>query len=58
MLPTVDTLSLIVINYLHFYLLTLSIPEKELDPGFAIIRGAFKLGELVPPQYNLGEDQN
>lgn len=57
MLPTLDTLALVGINHLHVYLLTLRILEKELDPGFAIIRGAFKLGELVPPQNNLGKDQ-
>lgn len=49
--------TLILINYLHFYLLTLSILEKELYPGFPIIGGAFKLRELVSPQYSLGKDQ-
>lgn len=40
-------------NYLHFYLLALGVLEKEFYPGFPVIRGAFKLRELVSPQYGL-----
>lgn len=44
--------------YLHFYLLAFGILEKELYPGFPIVRGAFKLRELVSPQYGLqGKDE-
>lgn len=42
-----------IINYLHFYLLAVSILEKEFHPGLPIIRGAFKLRELISPKYGL-----
>lgn len=44
--------------YLHFYLLAFGILKKELYPGFPVVRGAFKLRELVSPQYCLqGKDK-
>lgn len=39
--------------HLHLYLLALSVLEEQLDPGFPVVGGAFKLGELISPQYGL-----
>jgi len=36
-------------------LIALSVLEKEFYPGFPIIRGAFKLRELISPQNGLRE---
>lgn len=39
--------------YLHLDLLALGVLEEQLDPGLAVVGGAFELGELVSPQHHL-----
>ena len=40
-------------HYLHLYLVAFGVLEQQLYPGFPVVRGAFKLRELISPQYGL-----